>query len=430
MISTPNQEYTASLPLWTKCRDTVAGEDVIKSKTTTYLPRLIKQSLQDYNNYLLRAYFFNATGRTLQALLGALFRKPFIGYDNEAIVSFNNETLEQFAIRTAKELITTSRVGILVDMPPYESNYAYLTLYKAEDIINWRTENGNLTLVVLKETYFTPINEFEQEPKVRYRVLTPNPYTVSVYNEREELIEEYNPQHNGKDLSAIPFIFINTVSTTPDIEKPLLLDIASINLSHYLTTADLEWGRHFTGLPTPYAAGFDFDNELSIGSSTAWISQDPQAKAGYLEFTGQGLKALETALEHKERCMAVLGARLLEAPKKATETIEALQFKSIGESNTLATLSTTLSEGFSKAMSIKSTWENGPAVTIKFNNDFNSFRLPPQDLQQLLATYQAGAISLDTLLYNLQKGEILPPNTSIDDEKINIENEVRMLNVQ
>jgi len=36
------------------------------------------------------------------------------------------------------------------------------------------------------------------------------------------------------------------------------------------------------------------------------------AKVGYLEFSGQGLGALEKALDHKEKLMAILGSRLLE----------------------------------------------------------------------------------------------------------------------
>jgi hypothetical protein len=66
--------------------------------------------------------------------------------------------------------------------------------------------------------------------------------------------------------------------------------------------ADLEHGAHFTGLPTPIITGHNLgeDETFSIGSTTAWVLPNEYTDVKYLEFTGQGLGALESRLVSKD----------------------------------------------------------------------------------------------------------------------------------
>jgi len=52
------------------------------------------------------------------------------------------------------------------------------------------------------------------------------------------------------------------------------------------------------------------------------------------------------------------------------------------------------------------------------NRDFVSGKMSAQDITALLQALQAGKISIDTFLYNLQRGEILPEMRTIEDEKL------------
>src|SRR5206468_661127 len=135
----------------------------------------------------------------------------------------------------------------------------------------------------------------------------------------------------------IPFTFVGATSLSPNVDKPPLLDLVEVNLSHYRSSADLEHGRHYTALPTPWVSGMRPDSNLRIGAGVAWVLEDPTAKAGMLEFTGQGLQALEKALESKEKQMAVLGARLLEMQPRLQETAEAVRLRHNGDAATLST---------------------------------------------------------------------------------------------
>ena len=73
-------EHTANMPLWQLVSDACAGEHAVKVRNELYLPRpnpLDKSSEADarYNQYVARAVYFNATGRTLNGLIGMAFGK-------------------------------------------------------------------------------------------------------------------------------------------------------------------------------------------------------------------------------------------------------------------------------------------------------------------------------------------------------------------
>ena len=50
------------------------------------------------------------------------------------------------------------------------------------------------------------------------------------------------------------------------------------------------------------------------------------------------------------------------------------------------------------------------------NTDFASAMLTPAEIHALVAAWQSGAISRDTLLHNLRTGEILPPSRTSEQE--------------
>ena len=79
-VSFQREEYRAALAAWALVDDVCAGQDAVKAATTTYLPQPNPQDTSEenatrYTQYVARAAFYNATGRTLQSLVGAAFRK-------------------------------------------------------------------------------------------------------------------------------------------------------------------------------------------------------------------------------------------------------------------------------------------------------------------------------------------------------------------
>src|SRR5206468_3732716 len=156
-----------------------------------------------------------------------------------------------------------------------------------------------------------------------------------------------------------------------------------------------------------------------------WVSETPGATAGYLEFTGQGLTSFERAMDRDERLLAVLGSRLLEDQKKVGETAEAIQLRQSGENSILGSISTSVSESLTQVLRWvywwNSTEETPEAITdsqalVELNTDFSIKGMASDELREIVAAWQAGAMSQDTMLELFRKGEILPDGRTNKDE--------------
>jgi hypothetical protein len=357
-------------------------------------------------------------------------------------VTMGGLSLHQFAEIVSEEVITIGRCGVLVDYPPIvnavtlaqaqaQGARPYATMYDAESIINWKTGRINnveqLTLVVLEEENEIPVDEFESKCEPQWRVLdlVNGAYRQRVFrkDKRGEFIlaEEIYPQINGRVINRIPFEFFGVRDNSPCVDKPPLLDLVDVNLSHYRTIADYCHGLHFTGLPTPVVTGYYSDDKsasLRIGSGTAWLLPDPQSKAFYLEFTGQGLGELREALRSKEAMMATLGARILAPEKRAAEAAQTANIHRSSENSVLASIAQSISVGLTHVMEWLRDWSNITGeVKVELNRDFIPNSMTAQDIDVLVKSWQAGAISANVLFENLVAGDIISQDTSFDDEQ-------------
>lgn len=438
-------QYLQFSERWHRCRDAYEGSDAVKARGESYLPRLDSQSNNEYEAYKTRALWYGATARTVQGLSGAVTRKspkitaPDVIREDLQDITLTGMPLDGFTKMVFVDLLQTGRIGILVDQPstPTTDARPYWTAYRAEQIINWRTTvmdgKRHLTMVVLCEQYEMVDDDdiYSVDTEERYRVLTieNGVYWQRVYRFEDDepvLMFETTPTIRGEVMDFIPFTFIGVCGSDPEPEKPPLLDMVDVNYSHFRSSADLEHGRHFTALPTPWIAGFPKDTKLRIGSTIAWVATDPQAHAGMLEFTGQGLGALERALESKEKLMAVLGARMLEEQKPSVEAADTIMFRSSGERSTLQSMSLVVGLGFTQCLRWHAMWrgvKDTSNVLMELNRDFIAIAMKGGDLTALFQVYQGGGISYETWYWNLQRGEIARPDITADDERLLVDDQ-------
>ena len=453
-VNTPRPEYEHSLSRWQRCRDCFEGSDAVKSKGVSYLPSVAS----DYSSYIARAEFYNATARTVMGLLGSVFRTdPTVQFPSAIESDLDDVTLTAkpltaFSLAAFQELLVIGRFGVQVEMtdspPPGQSTTRpYWVGRRAEDILSWRTVvvggQERLSLVVLSETVeetdpkdpWVPllvpqvrvlelVDADTERPFYQLRKFQPKRQEIDVSavggDVWEEIDEPFIPLRKGEPLDYIPFQFFGPSSLTPSIDKPPLLDLVDVNLSHYRTSADHEHGAHLTSLPTPWVAGIDIEGNLPIGSGTAWVLPEPNAKAGMLEYTGDGLGSLERLAETKENRMAALGARMIEQSKKAAETAEALRIKSSSDFSVLSMMAATFDLGMEQVLRWHAWWSGvddvSEQVSYQVNKDFFDTRLDPKEAQSLVQAWQSGAISHDTLFWNLQQGEWVESGRTLQEE--------------
>lgn len=495
-VELAHPDYDENFPCWAQARDVLSGERTVKRRGEVYLPKLEGQTEMEYHRYKQRAQFLNAAARTHQGLHGMIFRKsPDVTLPETAVGALSDSLnamqtdcdlqgrdLEQYTREVVSEILMVGRGGTLVDWSEAERR-AYLSFYKAESICNWRMDRvqgkSRLTMVVLKETPTVGVNQellpgtksdelegndpYMDETVEQYRVLRlvprstgpvragiqmPGPiafqYVVEIWRKEEVvsrgrkkseqwvLQETFQPNRNGQPLTEIPFIFHGPDDSSEQVEKLPLDDLISLNLDHYRKSADYSHGMHYTALPTAYVAGFDAGSQLTIGSTVAWVSDNPNAKAAFLEFTGKGLDNFPTYLDRCEKNMAVLGARLLESQKREAETAEAMQIRQGGEDSVLASISRSSSRSMTKALKWVYWWSSTEQTVydvddeecaIALNQDFIAAKMGAAELTALTASWVQGGISRRTLHWNLKQGERLPPETTPEEEAEQIDSE-------
>ena len=384
--------------------------------------------------------------------------RALAGFVNDA--DMFGTTLAAYAKDVVWEVMGLGRAGSLVDWEDVVEKRAYVSLYSAEQIINWqigRVNGRNVpTLIVLKEsTSPQPSPQggegdpFVPETVEQIRVLKlvagdvppdaggkgdyhcqvdiwqPKVGRKQATKTEWRLVETRTPLRLGRPLPLIPFVFHGPRHSRPDVDRLPLKDVIAVNLDHYRLNADYKYGLHFTALPTAWVSGFPKESSLRIGSSTAWFSETPGATAGFLEFTGQGLTTFERAMDRDERAMAVLGSRLLEDQKKVGETAQAIELRQGGEQSVLGSVATSVSESLTDVLSWVYWWnstEDVPGavtsgeVLMQLNTDFSTKGMDSQELQAVVGAWQSGAISRDTMFELFRKGEILPDGRTNQDE--------------
>ena len=443
-ITDTHPEYTKRLPQWTRCRDSFDGGDAVKAARESYLKRLPGQSDEEYKNYLSRAIWYNASSATLDLYTGMVFAKPvqYTGIDPENPIvkdaDMAGKPFSEVMESALDDVLKFNRYGILVDFngqikPGMSIEDArsseirpYCAAYTCFDILNWHTARiGGRTIldrVVLKEG----------EKKIRELSLDAQGYLVNVWEKTAELaqlgkIEDwaitstFRPTMRDQVMREIPFYFFDAEYGNCSCQTPPLLGLVDINLSHYRTMADLEHGRFFCGLPTPVFAGFEFgpNDAVALGSMSGVSSPNAEAKAYYLEFTGQGLAALERAAAQKEDWLSHLGGGLLNPATTGAEAAETMKIRRSGANATLASVAQAVSMVGSKVLSMMSMWAGGGEVKVQLNTEYLPASITPQEIDTLLRAVQSGDFRRLDFLKRLQAGGAIAPD--VDVETVNKE---------
>ncbi len=422
-IDEQHPEYDAALPSWSRARDILAGEDAVKAAAEKYLPRLAGQTDEDYAAYKTRAAFFGATARTIDEYLDLVFRRsPAIALgDRMGLEEFVRDCDEwgldwvRYSRTVVREVLSVGRAGSLV-LWDEVAKRPVLSYWPAEDVINWRVER-RAEKVVLVELVLRDAD------RLRVLKIVESSCIQEFWKKDGDgwvLEQTLALQRDGVSLSFIPFVFHGPRNSRPEPDRLPLADVICANLDHYRLDADYKHGLHFAGFPTAWVSGFDKATTLRVGSSSAWLSEAPGATAGFLEFSGSGLRYLERALEKVERRMALLGARMLEVKEGEG-----------GDLCGLGTIVASLNQSLTRVLHIASWWIEGGeiegqiGVSFAMNTDLNARGMSGDEITAVVGAWRSGAISRETMLERLKRGEVLPDGRSIADERALIHRSVK-----
>lgn len=443
-----NWDYNNWREIWTAIRHAMIGEVEVKRHGKMYLPQPEGMDDEQYSAYLDRAVFYNMVYRTVTGLTGSIFRRDArllnAGPRLREIAKRTSKdglSFNVFAKVVAQEMLSVGRYGVLVDKSTNDGPLVrpYLAGYTCENILDWSTieldGRDEYDFILLREfeadrrLYIFEGNEAKPNPNyghlyIQYRILRlvwSEEFERYVYQQEfysnpgqdADLTEEpivATPMVYGVPMERIPFRFFNATTRLPAVEKPPILDILTINMSHYKTYAQLEHGRFYTANPVYYVTGGQEDDEYHIGPSVVWeIGTNEQA--GIIEFNGQGLKSLEKALEHKETQVASLGGRLIGDSNTAGQSDNQVKLKDRNEQSLLLNVTTVLNENFTELAEILSMWLNeDPSDDLEFrvNQDFLLDQAAAREFRAITMMYQAGILPIEIIYEYFLKADVIP----------------------
>jgi len=442
-------DVKAQLPALALCRDVSRGTLHLRDEGRSYLPQAPGEINQDYDLRRARSVLFNAFVRTIKGLAGMVFRRdPVLEDDVPPKIAADYENIDLagthgdvFLRRLCEDSLEAGHALILVDYPDLGGRVLprdierstgarpYWVHIKKDDIVSWRTENvaGQTVLsqIVLRELTTEAKGAFGLANVERYRVFRREngQVTFAVFRKVDDKII---PERAGvvANQERIPVAEVTTSGRSRLlVSDPPLVDLATINVSHYQVLSDQLNALHKANSPILVIIGREMMSQEASGEKVvvgpSWgLSLPLGADAKYIEPTGAALGASRTQLQDFETQMARLGLSMLQQETRAAETAEAKRIdKSEGDS-ALSVAARGLQDAIELALEFHARYRGLPeGGSITINRDFEELELTPDEVRMYSELVSGGQLSLETMYAMLARGERLPEDFNPEEEK-------------
>lgn len=457
-VDTKHPLYTEFAPEYQLVADCVAGERRIKAGTTLYLPRVSTWEDLRYANYMLRARFMNGTGRTLSALIGIAMEKP-LGINMAASFDYLREdsdgkgkSINQLFRDALSQNLQKGRGGILLDntaindgeylntertIAQNSAERWVLRHFNASQIINWRTINGKLSLLVLKYEEETESDGFEHDPItvwLEYRMIggrcygrvwkspkgaqTPTAVLLGSGNADTKLIPL---TLKGAAMTHIPFSWYGSENNDEVPDTPPLADLARLNVGHYQADADIAESAFQAGQPTPFIKGLTeawaknfMKKGVEIGSTEA-VLLPTGADMGIIQ--SKETTASTVRQDRLETQMAKMGAKFIErgaGNRTATQATD--------EAQTDNSILSQCVGNVEAAINLALSWVEAGELTA--NKRFVAVQVDSQALVAMMSAVQANLMTIEDFVRWQQQIGLANPNATVEQIVTQLKNQV------
>lgn len=441
-VDTKHKLYGLFKDTWDMVEACVEGEQAIKKQKQRWLPVpnpheiasrdpvVVETANRRYTSYLKRARFINATGRTLNGMLGIVFTEPVAielsGPLNALATDADGkgQPLTQFLRDTVAENLKSGRGYVLAD---YTGNGEateetqgdpVLRLFYGSQIINWRTTNGKDTLIVLEykedvtdddsfinaeRTVWLELRMVNGVAHVRKWTQEDGATTYAGRATQSDLVPMLDAA--GNPLDEFPGCWIGSVNNDSYPDPAPLADIAAVNIGHYQADADVVESARIVGQPTLVVAGLTqtwadkyLKNGVTVGATSGILLNE--------KATAQILQAAETNAstnlkEQRAKEMAMLGAKLLERGTAAKTATQA-DYEAQTDNSILSLCAGNVERAVNKALQMLARMVGG-AGTVGINQRYDMSAIDANLLTALMAQVQGGALTLHDYIRYQQK---------------------------
>ncbi len=452
-VAIRSKESEAMVSACAKGRALMGGTEAMRAAGETHLPKFPAEDREAYNARLGASWLFNGYRKTVRDMSGRVFSKSVELGDGSTPrvvdwcenVDLAGRDLSTFSRDVFEDGIDAGISYIFVDAPPrsgvvtqaqaaMQNLRPYMIHLSVESILGWKSEAINnaqtLTQLRIMETISeqNPKDEFSQIEVKQVRVLdrTDAGVQTRLYRQVEavnkagewELFGE--PTISGlTEITVVPF-YANRAGFFK--AKPLLDDLADVNIAHWQSQSDQRNILHFARVPILFAAGRpEEDGPLVISAGMATVSSNPDAKLEWVEHSGSAIGAGRQDLKDLEFQMEAHGLQLLVAQSQSATgaTLDAAK-----ETSILAMTADALKDTLEQALIWMAQYGGLDAsVEVKVNKEFGAGMMTAQELQLLLTAVNTGQLSRETFLNELARRGMVQPDLNIADEVERIQDE-------
>ena len=341
--------------------------------------------------------------------------------------------LDAFARRVVLNSILLGHSAILVDFPTTEPAEnllqerqlglrPYFLEVRADQILGWRKEGDSplapVDQIRISEYVTEPVGMFGDRVVQQIRVLFTGGYQI--WRKGEDGWALY--QDGTTSLPVIPLAVTYSNKVSELMSTPPLLAIANLNILHAQRQADLQHALHVAALPVMYLKAYeDVGNEIALSANSAILLPE-NGEVGYAEPASSAFDSQQNFITELENQMRNLGISTLFSQTYVGETAEAKAMDRSDSDSMLSVVSQDLENALQNAIDMAAAYVGIEAPKVCVSRDFDLQKLDGGQVQQYMGLWQNGAITLQTLLQVLSRGEILPD--------IDIESEIEMLEAE
>jgi len=425
-VDSPNTAWVNMEPHWELLEALQGGTFSVRRKHRKYLPQEPREQDISYDVRLQRSVCSPYTIRIERMLAGMLTRKPVRLDDvtdqiREQLfdVDLQGNDLQSWLYSTARLCIRYGHVGVLVDAPKSGDNgRPYWISYSPRDILGFRTELSGgaqkLSQLRLFEKVVVADGLYGEKQVEQVRVLTPGAFEIFQKDQKGDfrVVDE-----GTTSLSEIPFSVAYSNRTGVLESFPPLADIAELNLQHYQVQSDLSNQLHISAVPLLALFGFPQSaEEISAGPGEAFALPE-SARAEFIEPAGNSYDAQFRRLDQIVQQINELGLAAVMGAKLAAETAESKRIDRSQGDSTMMVLAMQMQDMIDNCLRFHADFmQESQAGSSLVNRDFMGARLEPQEIQALLQLYTAGTVTQETLLLQLEAGEVLGDDFDVEAE--------------
>ncbi|MGF6212340.1 DUF4055 domain-containing protein [Comamonas sp. 4034] len=425
--------------------DALLGGTPAMRKAKKYLPQQPREDDADYQYRLSTSTLFPAFERTLAVMAGKPFSKEITVGKNVPVqvqdylpnIDDNGASLHSFASKVFRELVSHGFGGVLVDFTKTDGENRtqadekamgarpYWVQYKHNQILGVRYKKGQngleLVMVRLLEISDEEDGDYGSQQVKRVRVLRPGSWEV-----HKETSSGWEIESTGTTtLSYIPFALLVAGQIGPTEGRPPLKDLAYLNVKHWQQQSDQDDSVRFARKRLLVFTGVD-EGELqtpSAGAAYALRFGDKDAKAEVIQGSAESVTVGRTELEALEDQMIQTGAELLVAKPGQRTATEASNDAEANKSS-LQSLTEDFEDVLDRCLQFTADWIGaGEGGSVSLFKDFGAATLSDASAQLIVAMVQAGLISKETGLKELQRRGVLAPDLDVKLELSSVEAE-------